>query len=297
MSVTFWTVDNFIIREHFDSFNFKTIVLFDGPVEIDMVNIDKNIDDTKSYTLTLYTEKFQIHIDRKFILITNHEFITDKDIILNDDSIKINLYDKTFIKGILEQINPKLYITNKILPKKQYYNSININRRNLNPYENPFNKKVVPFNNAFDNSKSVYHDPKLGDISTFDYCSTLLRQCDIDNTDEKQHHKDTKNSYEKYVKDCESNLKQYKEGENTCKTQNNELQSENEELKKQNKYKLYLENEELKKQIESNNREINNLKSFISTHKTNITIFISMWAVLLGLCIFLFFLTINKHTK
>ena len=197
------------------------------------------------------------------------------------------------------------------MPKKEYYNSINRNLRYLHPYENPFNKKVVPFNNAYDNSKSVYHDPKLGDISTFDYCSTLLRQCDIDNTDEKQHHKDTKNSYEKYVQDCERNLKQYKESENACKTQNNDLQSENEELKKQknelqsqneelkkqNKYKLYLENEELKKQIESNNREINNLKSFISTHKTNITIFISMWAVLLGLCIFLFFLTINKHTK
>jgi hypothetical protein len=137
------------------------------------------------------------------------------------------------------------------LPKKKYYNSININRRNLNPYENPFNKKVVPFNNAFDNSKSVYHDPKLEDISTFDYCSTLLGQCDINYTDEKQHHKDTKNSYEKYIQDCERNLKEYKESENTCKTQNNELQSENEKLKKQNKYKLYLENEELKKQIES----------------------------------------------
>jgi hypothetical protein len=288
MSVTFWTVGNLPITEYFDSFKFQTIVLFDRPVQLDMLDINIQIYDKKSYTLTLYTENFQIHIDRKYIYITNHEFITDKDIILNDDSIKINLYDRTFIKGILEQINPKLYITNKILPKKKYYNSININRRNLNPYENPFNKKVVPFNNAFDNSKSVYHDPKL---------EALLRQCDINYTDEKQHHKDTKNSYEKYIQDCERNLKEYKESENTCKTQNNELQSENEKFKKQNKYKLYLENEELKKQIESNNREINYLKSFISTHKTNITVFISMWALLLGLFIFLFFLTINKHKK
>ena len=83
------------------------------------------------------------------------------------------------------------------------------------------------FNNAFDNSKSVYDG-----ISTY---STLLRQCNINNSDEKQHHKDTKNSYEKYIQDCERNLKEYKESENTCKTQNNELQSENEELKKQNK--------------------------------------------------------------
>ena len=75
-------------------------------------------------------------------------------VIINDDSIKMNFYDKTFIKGILEQINPKFYITNKILPKKDYFTSINRNRYNTNrynPYENPFNTKVVPFfNNAFD---------------------------------------------------------------------------------------------------------------------------------------------------
>ena len=69
------------------------------------------------------------------------------------------------------------------MPKKDYFTSINRNRYNTNrynPYENPFNTKVVPFfNNAFDNPKSVYDE-----IGTFEDCSTLLRQCDIDNTDE-----------------------------------------------------------------------------------------------------------------
>ena len=101
MSVTFWTVGNLPIIKYFHSYKFQTIVLFDRPVQLDMIDITAIINDKKSYTLTLYTEKFQIHIDRKYIYITNHKFITDKDIILNDDSIKINLYDKTFIKGIL----------------------------------------------------------------------------------------------------------------------------------------------------------------------------------------------------
>ena len=106
MSVTFWTVGNSPITEYFDSLKFQTIVLFDKPVKLDMLEINTNINDKKSYTLTLYAEKFQIHIDRKYIYITNHDFITDKDIILNDDSIKINLYDRTFIKGILYVKSP-----------------------------------------------------------------------------------------------------------------------------------------------------------------------------------------------
>ena len=183
MSVIFWTADNFKSTYKFDRFNFQPIVLFDGPVELDMLAIFKNIDDKKSYILTLYTKTFQIHIDRDNISIIDDKSLPDENIEVNDDIIKMNLYDRTFIKGILEQINPKFYITNKILPKKEYYTSINRNRYNTNrynPYENPFNTKVVPFfNNAFDNPKSVYDE-----IGTFEDCSTLLRQCDIDNTDE-----------------------------------------------------------------------------------------------------------------
>ena len=73
----------------------------------------------------------------------------------------------------LKKLTQKFCITNKILPKKQYYTSIYNNRHN-NPYEKPFNNNVVHFyNNAYENSKSVYDDPKLTKISTFDSCSTL----------------------------------------------------------------------------------------------------------------------------
>ena len=118
MSVIFWTADNFKSTYKFDRFYFQPIVLFDGPVELDMLAIFKNIDDKKSYILTLYTKTFQIHIDRDNISITDDKSLPDENIEVNDDIIKMNLYDRTFIKGILEQINPKFISQIKYCRKK-----------------------------------------------------------------------------------------------------------------------------------------------------------------------------------
>ena len=95
MSVIFWTADNFKSTYKFDRFNFQPIVLFDGPVELDMLAIFKNIDDKKSYILTL---------DRNIIYIRNHDFIPDKNIIINDNSFKINLMIEHSLKEYLNKL-------------------------------------------------------------------------------------------------------------------------------------------------------------------------------------------------
>ena len=48
----------------FDPNNFQPSFLFDVPIQLHSVDIDKVINDETSYIVTLYTKTFQIHTDK-----------------------------------------------------------------------------------------------------------------------------------------------------------------------------------------------------------------------------------------
>ena len=313
------------IKKVFDPITFQPEVLFDYPIQLHSVNIDRDINDNTSYIVTLYTKTYKIQIDRT-IRIKKYKSLHDKSIEVDEFYVKLNLLrNREFIKGTIEikEIDDNI---NQIM-----YGQFNIDAKQSDEEISPFN------GGGLDNLEQVKNDKPMD--TTLNICSECekvvtnltQRMLEYDRINEK--YVECKKNYESVLKqndcseyetkvmECESQLKQrnieyenikkkliedktyydavLKRKDIDCESKvtncNNELNcwtdvghnnSEQIDKLELENDQLKLENDELKKQIESKNKNSNNSQS---TQTTIIIICVFIIVLLLGLCIYLYF--------
>ena len=237
-------------------------VLFNRPRRIQKITKSKE-SYSSNFIITLYTDTFQISTDKYDFYIDKDGFKKEKEILYIDNNIlTLNLYNRTFIKGTFK-MKTESDILNEIIP--------------LSPSEHT----VAPFNEGrFDNLKQVNNEEPVYDCSKYEKkvleCESQLKRRNIEYENIKKKLIENKTYYDDVLKQKD------KECESKVTICNNELNYCTEARQRIDEYEL--ENDELKKQIESKNKNCNNLQS--TQTNTIITICVLL---LLGLCIYLYF--------
>jgi hypothetical protein len=240
-------------------------VLFNRPRRIQKITKSKK-SDASNFIITLYTDTFQISTDKYDFYIDKDGFKKEKEIFYIDDNIlKLNLYNRTFIKGTIK-IKTESDILNKIIP--------------LSPNENT----VAPFDEGrLDNLEQVNNN-ELENIVL--ECESQLKQRNIEYENIKNKLIEDKKYYDGVLKrkdkDCESKITNCNNDLNYCTEARNNNSIQIDELELENN-QLKLENDELKKQ---KNKNCNNSQS---TQNTLVIIGLLIIVVLLGCGIYLYF--------
>lgn len=237
-------------------------VLFNRPRRIQKITKSKE-SDASNFIITLYTDTFQISTDKYDFYIDKDGFEKEKKILYIDNNIlKLNLYNRTFIKGTFK-MKTDSDILNEIIPFSLIENT------------------VAPFDEGrLDNLEQVNNDEAVHDCSKYEKkvleCESQLKRRNIEYENIEKKIIEDKTNYDDVLKrkdkDCESKVNDSKNELNYC----------TEARQRIDEYEL--ENDELKKQIESKNKNCNNSQS--TQTNTIITICVLL---LLGLCIYLYF--------
>ena len=259
----------------------KQLVLIEKPTKLTHVEIRDLLDTDKknrSYTVTLYTNTWQISIDNT-IDITNDSSLPDRDIKTSESvgSVYLNLHNiESFVVTI---------------KKKEQDDVLNVIQHIASPIDYvSSSEQTVPFkNSALDNCTDMLTQceiTKSDKIKETEQCIGALQQCTIDKSNLEQKHTDYDNRIlkiqqehnrdnERAAKTCIDTINYWTTEKKSCDKHEHDCRNQKNDLKR--------ENEELKKQLgkKSNGSQ--------STPNTSIIICVAIIILLLGLCTYLYF--------
>ena len=186
------------IKKVFDPITFQPEVLFDYPIQLHSVNIDRDINDNTSYIVTLYTKTYKIQIDRT-IMIKKYKSIPNESIYeVSEYSVKLNLLqNREFIKGTIEikEIDDNI---NQIM-----YGQFNIDAKQSDEEISPFN------GGGLDNLEQVKNDkPMDTTLNICSECEKVVMECDTKLTQRMLEYDRINEKYEECKKNYESVFKQ-----------------------------------------------------------------------------------------
>ena len=304
-------------------------VLFDQPKQIKMIRLIKGLSNVNKYTITLYTDTFQISTDKDTIYIINDNRNNDKHISVNDYVLTLYLHDRTFIKGTVK-IKTESDILNKIIidenneSKDKNINKIIDNQVDIDANQSNEITEPVPYKNtSLDNLEQINNDEQIdttqSDVQTItsddktssehtvpfknsdlDNCSVMLTQCEITNSDKiketeqcigalQQCTIDKSNLEQKHT-DCEKRISTIQQERNGDNDQATKICIDTIDHWKHQKESCDTREHDLKRENEELKKQIGKKSNGSqSTPNSSIIICVAIIILLLGLCIYLYF--------